>query len=738
MKIQQIESKYWAICDYITAERLKDALDVMSQLLKLLPDSELHTRHEQYADTYKNLLKYTVMGIKDPEQLRIFTRLLISVLELNDKIKYRLILNDSDGIIRMLKFDYDHALKLTVDQLLKKMNELTGYLQLEGISATDKAGFLNSRTELIKQLFIRLLLTDIYHEEEEQLLTHICYSDDFFWYEKCLVISSVSLSLFQHFDVNKIYLLADFYESSNIKVKSRALTGLLIGLFMYDKRLNFYPEIKNVLKRLKTDFAIEQNIQLVVTQLIRAKETEQISQRIREEIIPEVVKIAPKFTEKLDLESILSEDNMDDSNPEWESFFEETPNFFAKIEELTQLQMQGSDIFLGAFSILKHFPFFKHITNWFLPYNTDNQDIWNDLSVHQGTFDIEKFLKSVEKNQFFCNSDKYSFCLNLNNLVPAQRNMMVTLFNYESEALHEFQAEDDMLQKSPAIKIQFTQYIHDLYRFFKLCPSRSFFSDIFDSDLDIWNASFINQLIDDLIPTYRTVVQLYFEKSYYDKATTLYLKLIENGLNEIEIFQKLGYCYQKMGDYTKALDCYLKADLFEGNKLWNIKKIAFCYLRLNQPTKALEYYLEVEKQSPKDLYIQANIGRCYLDMEEFSKALEFYFKVEYNEPSNIKVMRPIAWCCFVTGKFDSAKRYINKVIELEGSKHDYILLGNIELCLDDLRNAALAFRKSLELFDEKFDLFLKAFDDDRQYLARYLTDSYLISYILDYIRFDMD
>ena len=39
-----------------------------------------------------------------------------------------------------------------------------------------------------------------------------------------------------------------------------------------------------------------------------------------------------------------------------------------KLQEFTDLQMEGSDVLMGTFSMLKHFDFFRDEENWFLPF----------------------------------------------------------------------------------------------------------------------------------------------------------------------------------------------------------------------------------------------------------------------------------------------------------------------------------------------------------------------------------
>ena len=48
--------------------------------------------------------------------------------------------------------------------------------------------------------------------------------------------------------------------------------------------------------------------------------------------------VAFTIEEKLDIESLMSQDFTDDKNPEWEDFFKDTPDLYKKMEEFNMKQ----------------------------------------------------------------------------------------------------------------------------------------------------------------------------------------------------------------------------------------------------------------------------------------------------------------------------------------------------------------------------------------------------------------
>jgi tetratricopeptide (TPR) repeat protein len=338
----------------------------------------------------------------------------------------------------------------------------------------------------------------------------------------------------------------------------------------------------------------------------------------------------------------------------------------------------------------------------------------------------------LEKSAYMCNSDKYSFFLNIGNLPKMQKNMIINLFKMESEAIAEIKQDDILLNKNVENKEIITQYIQDLYRFFKIHPDKKEFNDFFSQKLDIYKKSFFDSCVDSL-ETYRNIAELYFKKNYYDDATEVFKILVQKGENRSEIFEKIGYSYQRLLNYQMALEFYHKADFFDVNKLWITKKIAFCYLKLNNYEKALEFYQKAEKENDQDLHTQTNIGLCYLNLEDHNNALKHYFKVEYFSPSNIKVLRPIAWCSFVNGKFDSAIKYYNKLIEKESTKYDFLNLAHSYWCSGDKPNAIKNYKIALEKNDDK-DEFFKDFFEDYKYLLNNNIDAFEIKLLSEYLK----
>ncbi|HRZ21862.1 MAG TPA: hypothetical protein P5184_09350, partial [Bacteroidales bacterium] len=378
MTIREVQNSYKKILGDLSQRNVKEALDDLLRLIVLTQQSEFRHQYDKNLEIYKNILKYTAEGIRDPDRSKIYNRMLASVFELTDLVFQHLLTHRSGMQIYQVKKDIANKLDWMIDQAVDSISGLHFVTDLDemlkdiNLEQSDPLKEQEERHKVMAKVFELVWLTDRFNEKEINLIESIRKSNQIEWFEKCIIVSALTLSLIRCFDQNKLDLLITFYEENIDQIWQRALVGLVFGLYIYDDRLPLYPGVVNRLSFLKEKEGLAGEIQMVLIQILRSKETERITKKLQEEILPEVVKLAPKLEDKLDLENLISKDPMDEKNPDWEDFFKDTPDLYHKMEEFTNLQMEGSDVFWSAFAMLKHFDFFHYVHNWFLPFHRGN------------------------------------------------------------------------------------------------------------------------------------------------------------------------------------------------------------------------------------------------------------------------------------------------------------------------------------------------------------------------------
>ena len=670
-------------------KRIKEALDILSDLVKKTHDSKIIDNHYNLEMSYKSLLRYTVEGFTDPERQKIYSGLLVEIYHLSDSVFFTLNTNFEISVFYEIKRKQTEN---PVNSLNETYNNLSLALEKEELMSDGNDYASKELKQLFNKLFELLLCSKEIYSPNTQIQISSLFKTGFLpWPQQCILTSAVTIHLFHYFNLDALYLLFDLLKHPEPEVIQRALVGLLIILYKYDNRLWLYPEIKSRLEVLKKQLVSESIMHSVIIQIMRTRETEKLARKLTDEILPEVAKIHPDLRNRLDLDNILGDKFKEGKNPDWEDIFSDSPDLMNKLEEFSKLQMEGSDLFLSTFRMLKHFSFFDKYENWFLPFYYPNKIIDEILKNESQAFQSPDLLNTMTETGILCNSDKYSLILSIPQMPESQKEMMGKMFLSEISAMREIEKSDELIGPDKQLLTISNQYIQDLYRLFRVHPKKDTFDDPFSWKLDFYNRWFIQYLYNN-DEFYLKLGEYLFNKDEYADALECFKIAAKHTKPSMQLIQQQAFCYQQLKQYNEALELYIKAELFDHQQVWNLKKIALCYRYLNQPEKALDYYLKVEKIKPEDLHNQVSIGHCLLEIKNFEEALKYYFKVEYLDPGNKKVWRPIVWCALALGKFEQAEKYCIKLLDDEPTAHDFINMGHIKWC-NKKREEALQWYK---------------------------------------------
>jgi len=733
MNKTNIISAHKNIINALVNKNIAPALLSLRSLINNAQSDELLVLLDNYERTYSLILDYTIKGVKDPQRPLIYAQLIKSLIELSDKTKCHLINNLSSGIYYQKKgiAAQGKILSVRLREILEEShinNELSDFLTEVSMSDSEE---VENKMNYTHDLFDYVWHNTSFSDSDKELLKTFFRSTGFETPHKALIVSALTLSCIDVFDKNKIVFLSELFSNSALQIKERAFAGLMYVLYLYDNYLPYYPELEKMLKKINKDPVIESYLEFFLIQNIKAKDTEKFTRKMQEEIIPDIIKHAPKIHERLELDNILPDDIEGEKNPDWQKILEDAPDLMNKLEELSKLQLEGTDVFMSTFAMLKNFPFFHVIPNWLVPFYKDNPHVIKAMQNEDEEF-RDTFLTALEKSGHMCNSDKYSFCLNVNGLPDAQKKMMLQMFKAELDSINEVLSEDNRINETFLSKTIFTQYIQDLYRLFKLNPQKGEMQDIFLLELDFHNCSFFSSHF-----LHKSVliklVDFYFDNGHFEQAAQIYKTLIAQGMNTQVVFEKMGFAYQQLKKYHEAVDAYKKAELFEATT-WIYSKLAFCYTQLGAYDEALAYYHDAEKLEPDNLKIQLQIANTYLNKGNTEIALNHYFKLEFLSGENAKVLRPIAWCLFILQRPDEAGKYFDLLMQSrEANKYDYINYGHWLWCTGQIKKAAEAYLNSIKQKDNTFEAFLKSFKEDEKYLFMYGISTDDIPLMLDYL-----
>ena len=712
MTIQEIEKTHQNATRCIDNAEVNDAFALIKQLTDTLGRGDMNDELERLRVSYTFMLKYLAQGVMDPQRDEILTNIRQSLYTLNDQCFIGLMEPASPEVFFARRRELTNtSLVSIVEEYRSAMQEL--HLVQSAPQKKDDNHVILSRLQqaemLETKLFNRVWSTFPLSADDAGTLK-LCISGDILpVHTRCLIVAALMLGLMKYYDESKLHILLEAYSlSDELEVQLRALTCAMLAMLAHRKRTSSSKGIQTRLAALLDTADFERDVWGIQLQLARSRNTENVKQRVRNDLIPNIMKMRPDIIDKLkDKDSQIIDLSDIEANPEWQEWLDQS-GITRKIEEFNAMQIEGSDVFIATFAHLKTFPFFKTLSNWFLPFYPAHSTVLENLGVGKlALADV------VQQAPYLCNSDKYSFCLSLGALPESQRSMMSAQLEEQNAALNEArQAElpDERRRRMSII----TAFVQDLYRFFKLFSRRREFIAVMDDPgLDMTDCLPLAQVTRDA-HVLELLGALYFKNAFYDDAIKCFTRL--EGMDDAtddHIYQKIGFAYQNAGNIDKALTYYKRYELLHENDAWNMRHIAACYRAQGLYDQALDYYRRAEAIIPDNVSLTLTIGHVLLEQNRTNDALQQYFKADLMEGAKHRAWRPIAWCSFLLSDYERAIDYYDRISRYDtSSPQDLLNHGHVLLCQGNIQEAIETYRKALQNMDGDTAKFRAAFKGD--------------------------
>jgi hypothetical protein len=180
MDVAKVIQQHKRLCNFVSEKRIKQSLDILADMIAGSSSGDLRDEYENIVMTYRNMLTYTIEGIKDPERNKIYLKLIQSILGLSDRVRQDILSHYSGWHTYWVKQQAEKEMKLsgktiveTVDDLMFK-SELDEWLKLSNeINPNPDSEISRKHKHLIKNIFNHLWLTDHYGEAENSLINII-------------------------------------------------------------------------------------------------------------------------------------------------------------------------------------------------------------------------------------------------------------------------------------------------------------------------------------------------------------------------------------------------------------------------------------------------------------------------------------------------------------------------------------------------------------------------------------
>lgn len=715
MNEQTINQQYTQILLLINQRRLKEAIYQLESYLWQCSDWNLRNRFEEMQIAYNYMLQYMQEGIADPGRKSLYIKIQTQALEITDQARLLLLDSYSDHLYHIYrKKQASESTHRDMDQIRHILESFNDDLAVSCLLTEQKQDEVLTRHEdTLKLLFLQTWTNSVWSSAEAEQAKTMLESELLLESDLCLFVSAVTVSLLECFDVRKLLWLMDAYQHSNTQIGQRGLIGMAFAFHRYSDRLHLYPAIENRIASVNEVKQLDKDLMLIQRQILLSQETEKIDKKMREEIIPEMIKNVSSIRNmKFGFEE--SDEEKDDRNPDWTSMLDE-PKLGEKLREMNELQMEGADVNMSTFSALKSFPFFREIQNWFYPFDKKHSSIIKQSKEQNDQNDV---LDTIIQSGLFCNNDKYSLFFIMQSFPKAQRDMVFSqLTEQQAEAFSDQAKWEELRKFNDRPTTVSNQYLHDLYRFYKLNQRRMEFTDIFKEKIALYRVPLLKGMLyhpDFLIH----LAHYHLSKEHWNDAVELYQQVLtmkECPEATDEFYQRMGYALQKQGRRQEAIAAYLKADTIKPDNVWTNRHLATCYRLTGHFTEALIYYRRVELTAPDNKNIVFYMAHCLAELKQYDEALNYFFKLDFLENNSIKAWRGISWCSFVKGKHEQAAKYYEKIIERKPLPVDYLNAGHVYWVSKQTSKAIAMYSKAAELGEGR-DAFIEAFKKDAPFL----------------------
>lgn len=722
-----------SIQSLLSEKRLAEAFAELRQTAQTLQNWQLNNRLDELEESYKYMIRYVADGCNDPQREEIHNGITAKLMELADITEQELTVQNSPKLYyETLRMERKYPRSL--EALLEAYRECADKTALFYELPADKRDSDQERTLLMekekaanavfKHLWVTFPVTADDAETLDQLFADASATAEI----KELAMAAAMLSLLEHYSEHLLLSLLDLYAANafnDASLSMKALCCALIAMHCHRETIKHSSAISLRIANIADSERGRRDIMTVFLQFIRSRSTERISQKVRDELVPKLMKLSPEMRRKMrdgfsdDIEEMAK-------NPDWQEMLNES-GITDKMQELSRMQAEGSDVFLSSFARLKSFPFFNDVANWFVPFTPRHSSIFRVFAGNSGSM----LLSMVDRTGAFCDSDKFSFALSVATMPDQHRSMMMAQFDEQQE-----QVINEMAGSLPNPDKQreniANKYVQSLYRFFNLFRSRNDFYNPFSTRLNLIDVPFVSDALSDT-KSLRLIAEFYFSMQCYTDALSTFDKVLKQDPPTASDYQKTGYCHEQLKQYVLATADYEKVELLKPNDVWTLKHLALCYRAVNDTEKAIANYKRAEALQPDNVALANNIANCLLEGGRIEEALKYFFKVDYLASKGERTMRPIAWCSFLIGNYSQSVDYYNRIIAKQPGANDYINRGHALLCSGQVKDAVASYMDAVD--KSGGSEVLKTLDDDRHYLLDAGVDKLTIALIFDKIRY---
>ena len=679
----------------LKAGRYKDCFMLLRRRLTEVPVQGALNRVSQAESTYRYMLEYFARGLADPGRDEMLASLRHELLDIAQKIDKDMSATDSPELyfstLRLCRLR-PSSLQESVDRIveLKAMADLA-------LGAGEYPDSVMPQIESEEEKVFNILWTsDSLRSDEYSAMENAALNASVPFSTVSLAISATGLSLMRYYSLDAFMFLIALAKAPDLRISARALSALILALSRWQEAVADDNRLIQALQSLTYIDGMQEKIRKTVKTTIRTRDTDRVSRKMQRDVIPGLMQFGPDIIQRLKKTSEESSFADLEANPEWEELLRNS-GLEEKLRELTEMQSDGADVMMLAFSNLKNFPFFRQLRNWFIPFS-----LQHPLLRSLNAIDDDGVSSMLEMSGLMCDSDKYSFAFSLASMPESQRRMMLSQLHAQTEQMKQQISDMKALKSGMEFEDELTRCFRDLYRFHKLFPKRGEFFDPFAKALDFTSIPVVSEVME-AADEVAAIAEFYFKRGYYADALPLLQSAAASSSTRPHVWEKIGFCLEKSPNGNQAaVEAYMKAQLFNPDSRWIARRLGVCYRREADYRNALEY---LEMARPEDGSFDRSLSLLIADtaMEagKWEDALREMYRVDYETPDDPEVLRRMARCAFRSSDLDKAESFLKSIPNIELSEEDYRLMGHIAFLRNDIAEATRLYKLTVRPNDDK-------------------------------------
>lgn len=656
-----------AITEALASHRLAEALRTLGDMAnELRAPFAITSRIAALTENHAMLARFLIDGVDDPHRDEIASDIAAEASSILRSLTRRRLCDDNSPSLYFstMRFEAtrpDDTIPSLIDSYVRALADKP---------AADTEAMA---TRLFNRLWVTFPLT---RADSEAL--HAALAADISrlpGHTRILLIGALLLGGLQYFDDRRAVLLADIYRCGpRDKVGIVALTALILLLAATPRHATGSRRLRNALRALADSPHLADDTTSAFMQLIHSRDTERITRKINDEIMPDLMRMARDNKDLLDddsPQSIIDDDG--GLNPDWEERLDSS-GLSERLRELSELQDEGADTTMASMANLKDFPFFNEPANWFLPFYPAH-------SAAAST-DVGFLARSIADNPRMCSSDKYSLLL----MASRFSSRIPDGIRHSLEEMNLRMKEETASlapQSSSTLNSQAANsFVRDIYRFFRLFRRRDEFTDPFLHPLNPLTTPLLDTTVATDTDALSLAAEFYFSRGYYPEALTIFAHLQNLAPPTPELYQKQGYALERTGSPEEALAMYDTADLLDSTSVWTLRRMGHLLTASGRHREALAIYDRIQALRPDRYPDLTARARLLSLMNRHTDALALWYKADYLRPDRPDTLRAIIRCQLITGQYGKAlhtARRLESLREVELAPQDHILIGHAHI-----------------------------------------------------------